>query len=97
MASYVPLDDEPAEPTPRWRKLVALVGWGLPIAVLIALNIWGLLQLAQGPPTSAPVTTDNGTTTIESPSPEASPQLPLVITPPSVPALPSEMALPPGL
>jgi hypothetical protein len=102
---------DPAAPTPRWRKLIALVGWGVPIAVLIALNLWGILQLAQGPRTSAPLTTDTGTTAKDSPSPEAFPEVPSVITSPppeafpevpSVitspppPRLPTEMALPPG-
>jgi cytoskeletal protein RodZ len=53
---------EPAAPIPGWRKLIALVGWGVPIAVLIALNLWGILLLAQGPPTSAPVTETTPTT-----------------------------------
>lgn len=53
---------EPAAPTPRWRKRIALVGWGIPIAFLIAMNLWGLLQLAQGPPTSAPITETTPTT-----------------------------------
>jgi hypothetical protein len=101
---------EPAAPTPRWRKLVALVGWGVPIALLIALNLWGILQLAQGPHTSAPVTEttpttaapvvpphrpmhdestmtttptmDAGTPTIDSPPPEAFPEVPTLVTQP---------------
>jgi len=106
MASYVPPREpggsvgsqqpEPAVPVPVWRKLIALVGWGVPIVVLIVLNIWGLLQLAQGPPTSAPLTTDTGTTTVDSPSPAAFPQLPSVITLTSPPGLPTEITLPPG-
>ena len=89
---------EPAAPTPRWRKLIASVGWGVPIAVLIALNLWGILQLAQGPRTSAPVTTDTGTTAIDSPSPEAFPEVPSVITSPSPEAfqeVPSVITSPP--
>ena len=106
MASYVPQGEaggsagnqqpEPAEPVPGWRKLIAFVGWGVPIAVLIVLNFWGVLQLVQGPPTSASVTTDTDTPTIESPSPGALPPLPSVITLPSLQGLPTEIALPPG-
>jgi cytoskeletal protein RodZ len=156
MASYVPPDDsggnagnqqpEPEEPIPGWRKPIALVGWGVLIAVLIGLIIWGIIQLAQGPPTPAPVTTtttttttptttaapvvppnhhrpthdesttmttpstgtsttsttptssaDTGTPTKNSPSPGAFPHLPSVITLPSLPGLPTEITLPPGL
>lgn len=118
---------EPAAPIPRWRKLIALVGWGVPIAVLIALNLWGILQLAQGPQTSAPVTEttpmtaapvvpptqhrpmhdestttttptmDTVTPTIDSPPPEAFPEVPTLITQPSLPGPPTEITLPPGL
>jgi cytoskeletal protein RodZ len=50
------------EPIPEWRKPIALVGWGVLIAVLIALIIWGIIQLAQGPPTPAQGTTTTPTT-----------------------------------
>ncbi|HSS24629.1 MAG TPA: hypothetical protein VLL82_09560 [Mycobacterium sp.] len=52
----------PDEPTPGWRKPIALVGWGVLIAVLIGLIIWGIIQLTQGPPTPAQVTTTTPTT-----------------------------------
>ena len=153
MASYVPPENpggsagsqqpEPEEPIPGWRKPIALVGWGVLIAVLSGLIIWGVIQLAQGPPTPVPVTTstttptttaapvvpptqhrpmhdestitttpttdtgttsasptsstDTGTPTNNSPSPEAFPHLPSVITLPSLPGLPTEITLPPGL
>jgi hypothetical protein len=73
MASYVPPDDaggsagsrrpELQEPIPGWRKPIALVGWGVLIAVLIGLIVWGIIQLIQGPPPPAPVTTPMATTT----------------------------------
>lgn len=113
-------EPESEAPIPRWRKLIALVGWGVPISFLIALNLWGILQLAQGPPTSAPVTettptstapvvppaqhrplldessstaTPAGTPTIDSPPPEAFPEVPTMVTSP--PAPPTEISLPP--
>ncbi|OMC47851.1 hypothetical protein A5745_10325 [Mycobacterium sp. IS-2888] len=122
-------EPEPAESVPRWRKLIALVGWGVPIAVLVALNIWGVLQLAQGPSMSAPVIETTPTTaapfaprprpmlddtataagaTIDSPAPEAFPEVPSVVTSPPPEAFPevptmitspppmTEVSLPPG-
>jgi hypothetical protein len=81
---------EPAAPIPRWRRVIALVGWGIPIAVLITLNLWGILQLAQGPRTSAPVTTDTGTTAVDSPPPQAFPEVPTVVTSPPPTSPPPE-------
>ncbi|MEK0478206.1 oligopeptide transporter substrate-binding protein [Mycobacterium ulcerans] len=46
----------PPEPTPGWRKPLALAGWGVLIAVLIGLIIFGIIQLAHGRPTPASVT-----------------------------------------
>jgi cytoskeletal protein RodZ len=75
MASYVPPDDptvsgngggqapEPDEPIPGWRTPIALVGWGVLIAILLGLIIWGIIQLAHGSPTPAPATTSTTTTT----------------------------------
>ena len=56
---------EPEEPIPGWRKPIALVGWGLLIAILIGLIIWGIMQLVQGAPPQEPptITTTPGTTT----------------------------------
>jgi hypothetical protein len=106
---------EPEEPIPGWRKPIALVGWSVLIAVLIGLIIWGDIQLAQGhpppasvtttsPPTTTPPTTttptsgtDTGTPTNNSPAQGAFPHLPSVITVPSLPGLPTEITLPPGL
>jgi cell division septation protein DedD len=72
MASYVPPDDaggsagsrpELQEPIPGWLKPITLVGWGVLIAILIGLIVWGIIQLVQGPPPPAPVTTPMATTT----------------------------------
>ncbi|WP_025736571.1 hypothetical protein [Mycobacterium genavense] len=56
---------DPDDPIPGWRKPIALVGWVGLIAVLIALIVWGIIQLAQGAPPQQPVT---GTTTAPRPS-----------------------------
>jgi hypothetical protein len=48
---------QPDDPIPGWRKPVALVGWGLLIVVLIALIVWGILQLVHGTPPKEPSTT----------------------------------------
>lgn len=45
---------EPDEPKPGWRKPMALVGWGLLVTVLLALIVWGIVQLIQAPPAEEP-------------------------------------------
>jgi len=62
-------EPEPQAPLPGWRKPIALVGWGVLIAVLIGLIIWGIIQLAHGAPTQAPATTTTTTTTTTTPTP----------------------------
>jgi hypothetical protein len=49
-------DPEPEDPIPGWRKPIALAGWGLLIAVLIGLIVWGIMQLVQGGPPQEPAT-----------------------------------------
>ena|SRR5947209_12393782 len=55
------------EAVPGWRKPIALVGWGVLIAALVGVIVWGINQLAQGPATPAAVTT----TTAPAPPPAA--------------------------
>jgi hypothetical protein len=45
------------EPIPGWRTPIALAGWGTLIAILIALIVWGIIQLAQGPGPQEPAPT----------------------------------------
>jgi hypothetical protein len=52
----VSAQSDPDAPIPGWRKPIALAGWGVLIAVLIALIVWGIIQLAQGTPPQEPVT-----------------------------------------
>ena len=63
---------EPEEPIPGWRKPIALVGWGILIAVLIGLIIWGIIQLAQGAPPQEPATTTTTATTTTKTTPPSS-------------------------
>jgi cytoskeletal protein RodZ len=60
---------EPEQPIPGWRKPIALAGWGLLIAILIALIIWGIIQLARGAPPQEPATTITTTPTTSPPRP----------------------------
>lgn len=86
----------PPEPTPGWRKPLALAGWGVLIAVLIGLIIFGIIQLAHGRPTPASVTktvTATMTTTTNPMSPGAMPTFPSQLTP----SIPTVINLPPGL
>lgn len=95
----------PPEPTPGWRKPLALAGWGVLIAVLIGLIIFGIIQLAHGRPTPASVTktvtatmtttapTTTTTTTTNPMSPGAMPTFPSQLTP----SIPTVINLPPGL
>lgn len=47
--NYDGQEPEPEEPIPGWRKPIALVGWGILIAILIGLIIWGIIQLVRAP------------------------------------------------
>jgi hypothetical protein len=55
-------EGEEPEPVPGWRTPVALAGWGLLIAVLIGLIIWGTLELMHGSDATSPTTTATTTT-----------------------------------
>lgn len=65
-----PLDpfDEDTEPTPWYRKPVGLIIWGLSVAILIALIVYGIIELIGDQGTSnAPkttTTTPHSTTTM---------------------------------
>jgi hypothetical protein len=53
---FVSAEPDPNDPIPGWRKPIALAGWGGLIAVLIALIVWGIIQLAHGSPPQEPAT-----------------------------------------
>jgi hypothetical protein len=70
------------EPLPGWRKPIALAGWGALIAILIALIVWGIMQLAQGaPPHEPPTVKTVPTQATKAPTPPASSSAP--VNPPS--------------
>jgi hypothetical protein len=50
-------EPEPDAPIPGWRKPIALVGWGVLIAILLGLIIWGIGQLVDGAAPQEPATT----------------------------------------
>jgi hypothetical protein len=56
------------EPIPGWRTPIALAGWGTLIAILIALIVWGIIQLARGAPPQEPAITIAPTATTSPPS-----------------------------
>jgi hypothetical protein len=61
-------EPEPEEPIPGWRRPIALAGWGVLIAILIALIVWGIIQLAEGAPPQEPAITIAPTATTSPPS-----------------------------
>jgi hypothetical protein len=54
-----PLDplDEETEPTAWYRRPVVLIGWGLMVLILIALIVYGIIQLVEDQGTSGTPTT----------------------------------------
>jgi hypothetical protein len=74
------LFDQVTKPTAWYRKPVVLIGWALSVLILIALIVYGLMQLLQGqqgishipststtPPTSTTTTTPPTTTETTTP------------------------------
>ncbi|GBG40393.1 hypothetical protein NJB14197_53370 [Mycobacterium montefiorense] len=65
-ASLDPFDDEGTEPTAWYRRPVVLIGWGLMVLILIALIVYGIIELIgdQGTgSTPSTTTTPSHTTT----------------------------------
>jgi hypothetical protein len=59
-------------PTPWYRKRAVLIAWGLLVVILIALIIYGLIELATrggGGPAPTPTTTTTPTTTATTTTP----------------------------
>jgi hypothetical protein len=94
-----PFEPEP-EPTPWYRKPKALLAWTLCVAILIALIIYGILQLTKGGPsrptptttttpatttTTPPSTTTTPSTTTGAPAPPPPPATGPAVQPPAPP------------
>ena len=85
-------DPEPEDPIPGWRKPLALAGWGVLIAVLIALIIWGIMQLTQGARPQEPATVT--TTPRTAPSTTAPPSSAAPVVPPTLRGTPEQTTTP---
>jgi hypothetical protein len=92
-----PFDDE-TEPTPWYRKPVGLIIWGLSVLILIALIVYGIIQLVEDQgagttpktTTTTPHSTTTTTTTPTTTSPSAATTTPTTTEPPTSSAEPQE-------
>jgi cytoskeletal protein RodZ len=87
-----PLDplDEETEPTAWYRRPVVLIGWGLMVLILIALIVYGIIQLVEdqgsgGTPstTTTPSLTPTTTTTTTTTPPPSSTTTTTTTAPPT--------------
>jgi hypothetical protein len=65
--------DQGPEPTPWYRRPAGIIGWVVAVLILLALIVYGLMQLVQGgqgtsPAPSTTTTTSSTTTTTEAPT-----------------------------
>ncbi len=100
--AYPPLDSPDLElaPTPWYRKPAVLIAWGLLVAILITLIIYGLIELAgRGGGGSTPTHTTSttpATTTTTSPAPTTTSTTPTATTEPPPSNAPPEAPAPPA-
>ncbi len=88
--------DEETEPTEWYRRPVVLIGWALVVLILIALIVYGILQLTQEQGTSnPPSTTTTTTTTPATTTTTSTTSPPSTTTPTTTPTTTSEVAPPP--
>jgi cytoskeletal protein RodZ len=74
--SLDPLDAEETQPTAWYRRPVVLIGWGLMVLILIALIVYGIIELIgdQGTgSTPSTTTTPSHTTTTTTTTPSTTP------------------------
>jgi cytoskeletal protein RodZ len=84
------------EPTEWYRRPVVLIGWALVVLILIALIVYGILQLTQEQGTSnPPSTTTTTTTTPATTTTTSTTSPPSTTTPTTTPTTTSEVAPPP--
>jgi hypothetical protein len=60
--------DHEAEPTPWYRKPAGIIAWIIAVLILIALIVYGLMQLIQGGQGTSPSTTSSTTPTTTPPT-----------------------------
>ncbi len=103
--AYPPLEAHSPEfaPTPWYRRRAVLIAWGLLVAILITLIIYGLVELAGrggGKPTPTHTTTTTPTTTTgTTPAPTTTPTTATTTEPPpssAPPAAPAPPSAPPS-
>jgi hypothetical protein len=78
--------DQEAEPTPWYRKPVGIIAWVLAVLILIALIVYGLMELIQGPQGTGhtPSTTSSTTpTTTTAPTSSSEPPTTATTEPPT--------------
>jgi hypothetical protein len=85
-----PIEPFEPEPTPWYRKPKALTAWTLFVLILIALIIYGIIQLASGGPTRpSPTPTPTTTTTTTTTAPATTTTTTPTTTPPAPPPAPA--------
>jgi cytoskeletal protein RodZ len=83
------------EPTEWYRRPVVLIGWALVVLILIALIVYGIVQLTQEQGTSNPPSTTTTTTPTTPTTPTTTTSPPSTTTPTTTPTTTSEIAPPP--
>ncbi|OBG35759.1 hypothetical protein [Mycobacterium sp. E3198] len=63
-----PFDQEP-EPTPWYRRPLGVIAWVIAVAILLALIVYGLMELIQGGQGTSPSTTSSTTPTTATTTP----------------------------
>jgi cytoskeletal protein RodZ len=86
---------EETEPTEWYRRPVVLIGWALVVLILIALIVYGIIQLTQEPGTSnLPSTKTTTTTSPTTTTTTTTTSPPTTTTPTTTPTTTSEVAPP---
>jgi cytoskeletal protein RodZ len=88
---------EETEPAEWYRRPVVLIGWALVVLILIALIVYGIIQLTQESGTShLPSTTTTTRTTPATTTTTSTTSAPTTTTPTTTPTTTSEIAPPSG-
>ena len=89
-----PLDESKPEPTPWYRRPAALIAWAVLTAALIALAVYGILEMTKGGGGSTPASTSTTTptTTATAPTSSATTTEPVAPAPTTVTSTPTTTA-----